>query len=336
MYLASSQASSLKGKDLELCEINSSHIKMSTAADDLDDGLVYDMESYEGADAAETEDFDQGLESGDEARDEVNAKPKSEGAKPKEIGRKRPATSSKFQEKKKMKMQIDVDRKKGISTESSVDAIADYINEQLRRKNSDLSALELAELYFKKTDFRSTSEFTEPRTLENLSKYITGRFKNMLPTSTPGKKNTNKDKKKDKKNKNKNKKDLSNATETLQQPEGERKFIAILSMSALRACDVHRALNDIPGSSLKLINKNKIDIDLKLVKSTWSRVLCCTPGRLQKVLETEDLPLKREEIKIVIVDNSHLDQKMQNVFNINETSSCLKELTSSGAKIYMF
>lgn len=305
---------------------------MSTAADDLDDGLVYDMESYEGGDAAETSGFENGLESGDEAGDETDNNPNIEAPKSQQNGRKRQATSSKFQEKKKMKMQIDVDRKKGISTESSVDSIADYINEQLRRKNSDLSALELAELYFKKTDFRSTSEFTEPRTLEHLSKYIIGRFKNMLPTSTPGKKNSNKDKKKDKKNK----KDTLNDTQSLKQPEGERKFIAILSMSALRACDVHRALNDIPGSSLKLINKNKIDVDLKLVKSTWSRVLCCTPGRLLKVLETEDLPLKKEEIKIVIVDNSYLDQKMQNVFNINETSSCLKELTSNGAKIYMF
>lgn len=304
---------------------------MSTAADDLDDGLVYDMESYEGADDGETGNFEDGLESGDEVSDEVNTNAKVETVKPQQNGRKRQATSSKFQEKKKIKMQIDVDRKKGISTESSVDSIADYINEQLRRKNPDLSALELAELYFKKTDFRSTSEFTEPRTLENLSKYIIGRFKNMLPTSTPGKKNSNKDKKKEKKNK----KD-SNNTESLKQPEGERKFIAILSMSALRACDVHRSLNEIPGSSLKLINKNKIDVDLKLVKSTWSRVLCCTPGRLQKVLDTEDLPLKKEEIKIVIVDNSYLDQKMQNVFNINETSSCLKELTSNGAKIYMY
>lgn len=311
---------------------------MSTAADDLDDGLVYDMESYDGPETAILDTIDgDGLDLATEG-DEIESSPKTDKTKDSEKGRKRSATTSKFHEKKKMKMQIDVDRKKSISTESSVDAIADYINEQLRRKNPDLSALELAELYFKKTDFRSSAEFTEPRTVENLSKYILTRFKNMLPTSTPGKKNTNKEKKKAKYGKKGNKcKKIDSDSSTLQNSDGEeRKFIAILSMSALRACDVHRALNDIPGSSLKLINKNKIDVDLKLVKSTWSRVLCCTPGRLQKVLQTEDLPLQKKEIKIVLVDNSYLDQKMQNVFNIQETSSCLKELTSEGAKIYMF
>lgn len=303
---------------------------MSTAADDLDDGLAYELESLpdsQAGDAVAASD-DAGYELGDEEGDELQ-KPSTNATK---TDRKRPAASTKFQEKKKMKMQIDTDRKKNVSLETSVDAIADYINEGLRKRNSDLSALELAEKYFKKTDFRSTSEFTSPRTLDNLSKFILGRFKNMLPTSTPGKKNTNKNSKK----KNKNKKETKAEGEGLLQPEGERKFIAILSMSALRACDVHRALNEVPGSSLKLINKNKIDVDLKLVKSTWSRVLCCTPGRLQKVLEAEDLPLKKEEIKIVIVDNSHLDQKMQNVFNINETCPTLKMLTSSGAKIYMY
>lgn len=304
---------------------------MSTAADDLDDGLLYDMESHDGVDVAPSNTDD-----GYQLDIETTVETSDEPPKKVESTKKRAAPSSKFLEKKKMKMQIDVDRKKGISLESSVDAIADYINESLRRKNLDLSALELAEMYFKKTDFRSTSEFTEPRVPENLSKFILGRFKNMLPTSTPGKKNDNKDKKKNKKDKYK-KKDNKGSSEGLLQPEGaERKFIAILSMSALRACDVHRALNEIPGSSLKLINKNKIDVDLKLVKSTWSRVLCCTPGRLQKVLATEDLPLKKEEIKIVIVDNSYLDQKMQNVFNIAETCATLKELTEGGAKIYMF
>lgn len=305
---------------------------MSTAGDDLDDGLAYEMGPMVDSDADDVAiaSDDAGYELGDEVGDEA-PDPNSKSSK---NDRKRQAPLTKFQEKKKMKMQMDVDRKKNISLETSVDAIADYINEGLRRKNSDLSALELAEKYFKKTDFRSTSEFSSPRTIDNLPKFILGKFKNMLPTSTPGKKNTNKEK--NSKKNFKTKKGTNSDGESLVQPEGERKFIAILSMSALRACDIHRALNELPGSSLKLINKNKIDVDLKLVKSTWSRVLCCTPGRLQKVLETEDLPLKKEEIKIVIVDNSHLDQKMQNVFNINETCPTLKELTSCGAKIYMY
>lgn len=302
---------------------------MFTTADDLDDGLLYNVYSYDGATDADLLEVAEVPVSKGDGGDEL-PEPRKEDV----ITNKRPASVSKLQEKKKVKMEIDVDRKKAIATETSVEAIADYVNEQLRRKNPNLSALELSEIYFKKTDFRSSSEFTEPRTVENLSKFILARFKNMLPTSTPGKKNNNKDKKRGRKT---NKKEFPDggSVELLNCGQ-DRKFIAVFSMSALRVCDVHRTLSDIPGSSLKLINKNKLDLDLKLIRGTWSRVLCCTPGRLQKVLEAKDLPLNRNEIKIVIVDNSHLDQKMQNVFNINETSDCLKELTSVGAKIYLF
>lgn len=169
-----------------------------------------------------------------------------------------------------------------------------------------------------------------PRTLDNLSKFINGRFGNMLPSSTPGKKNT-----KNKKNK-KGKEKVDTGNENGKAPQDERKFIAIMSMSAIRACDVHRALREIPGSSLKLINKNKLHVDLKLVQSTWSRVLCCTPGRLAKVLNAEELSLLKDEIKIVLLDNSYLDQKLQNIWHIPETTQVLKDLAESGAKIYLY
>lgn len=282
-------------------------------ADDLDDGLAYDanLSDVEVVPVSDTE-APQVQESDEEAVENLKKRKKT----------------GNFQEKKKMKMQMDVERKRTISQESSVDVITDYINDLVRKKNADLSALELAELYFHKTDFRSTAELEGERSLDNLSKFISSRFLNMLPSSTPGKKNKSK---KNKKNKKK-----EEPVETNGDAEKERKFIAILSMSAIRACDVHRALRDIPGSSLKLINKNKIDVDLKLVKSTWSRVLCCTPGRLQKVLNSEDDSLKKDEIKIVILDNSYLDKKMQNIWNIAETTSALKELTAQGAKVYLY
>lgn len=292
-------------------------------ADDLEDGLVYDMDAF--LDASQP-----GSDQGSESDTSINPTQKESPHEPqgesqeqvtKKGSKKRLHESTKFQEKKKIKMQIDVDRKKGLSTEASVDAIIDYINDALRRKNSDLSSLELADLYFKKSEFRSTADYSEPRVLDNLPKFIMDKFSNMLPSKTPGK--TNK----------KGKKRESSKGE---EDSDERKFIAILSMSALRACDVHRALREIPGSSLKLINKNKLDVDLKLVKSTWARVLCCTPGRLQKVLNNEDASLRKEEIKIVILDNSYLDQKMQNVWNIPETFDTVKELTDSNSKVYLY
>lgn len=286
------------------------------AGDDLEDGLAYD--------------YDLGVEDGVEVQDETEqtlAVPLSPADSPNPKKRK---ASLKLQEKKKLKMAMDIDHKKNLSRESAPEAIADYINDFIRKRNPDLSALELAELYFKKTDFRSTADFADARTLANLALFVAARFGNMLPSSTPGKKNTKKLKKskKDKKNQN-------NTSES-DQPTAERKFIAVLSMSALRACDVHRALREIPGSSLKLINKNKLNVDLKLVASTWSRVLCCTPGRLTKVLGDEALALKAEEIKIILMDNTYLDQKMQNIWDIKETLEALRLLTQAGAKVYLY
>lgn len=264
-------------------------------ADDLDDGLAYEVDIS------------------DNEKENVSKEPE---ATPKAAELPNPKKRAKAQlglhDKKKLRMEMDIAKKQNLAKELAPEVIADYINDQIRRKNPDLSALELAEKYLHKSDIRSTAELPDERKLDNLLKFVLGRFKNMLPQSKLNKKGTKQE-----------------ATE-------ERKFVAILSMSAIRACDVHRCLRDIPGSSLKLINKNKIDVDLKLVKSTWSRVLCCTPGRLQKVLNTEDLPLKKSEIKIVILDHSYLDKKMQNIFNIQETTDTLKELTNAGAKVYLY
>ncbi|KAK6200084.1 U3-containing 90S pre-ribosomal complex subunit-domain containing protein [Scheffersomyces amazonensis] len=295
------------------------------AADDLDDGLSYDVEfsEPEGNDASNSE-FENNDESDNEVTasttttttDEVSNEPES---------KKRKKTTNKLQEKKRLKVEMDIHQKKNLSLESDAQVITDYINNKILRKNSDLSALELSELYFKKSDIRSSSEFSDKRNLDGLSKFITGRFSNMLPESS---------KKKNKKSKNKNKnKNKNNETSVSNE---ERKFIAIVSMSAIRACDIHRATKDLSGSSLKVINKNKIEVDLKLLKTTNSRILCCTPGRLLKVLNNEDKAIKQEEIKVIIVDNSYLDVKSQNIWDIKETTDALKELTNSGSKIYLY
>jgi protein CMS1 len=298
---------------------------VSTVGDDLDDGLEYNVEFSSG----EEINPDSELEDDNNASDEESKKAKTESEA--NNGKKRKAKTSKLQEKKKVKMEMDIAQKKNLSKESSTDVIADFINNKISQKNPNLSTLELSELYFNKTNFRSTSEFDEEkRSLDNLTKFILGRFKNMLPSHD----------KKNKKNKNKKnkKEDKSHDSSNNDKDEAEeRKFIAIVSMSALRACDIHRATREISGSSLKLINKNKLDVDLKLVKTTRSRILCCTPGRLLKVLNSEDLELNKDEIKIIIVDNSYLDQKQQNIWDIKETPEALSILTKEGgSKIYLY
>lgn len=295
------------------------------AIDELDDGLEYDVDfsdSQDGQDfhdAGVSDDSDNDTQvpanDDDDKDDDKDSQPantteKSTG------GKKRKAGENKLKEKKRLKMELDLEKKKDISKEQSPEIIADYINQIVAQKNKKLSSLELSELYVSKNDIRSTQEIEGPRNLDGVSKYINSRFKNMLPS---GGKKSNKDKK-------------STGTESVD----ERKFISIISMSAIRACDVHRATRNLPGSSLKLINKNKIDVDLKLLKTTKSRVLCCTPGRLKKVLLHEDRVLGKDEVKIILLDNSYLDQKGQNIWDIPETIQVIKDLTSNGAKVYLY
>lgn len=293
------------------------------AGDDLDDGLEYEFDA--GPDAVslapdagdENEIFDQ--EESDISKSKFSDKADSDATEKKdsENPKKRKHKSSLLAEKKRMKMEMDMEQKRTISKELSTEVIADYINGRIAQKNRNLSSLELSELYLPKECFRSTSDFDKdetPRNLDNLSKFITNRFKNMLPSKLK----------------------QSKATKDTKKADTERKFIAIVSMSAIRACDIHRATRDLSGSSLKIINKNKLDVDLDLVLKTKSRVLCCTPGRLSKVLNAENLPLRWEEIKIIIVDNSYLDKKSQNVWDINETPKVLKTLVNAGSKIYFY
>ncbi|KAI5951375.1 hypothetical protein KGF54_004449 [Candida jiufengensis] len=284
-------------------------------ADDLDDGLEYKVEISE----------DEGALI--DSTNEENEKDQEDATTitPENPKKRKSESSLNFKEKKKMKMELDTEQKKNISTESNTEVITDFINSKINRKNSNLSALELSELYFTKDAIRSTSEYSKPRTLDNLSDYITQRFKNMLP---------GKESKKNKKTKKKGSKGKEEESESA--PAEDRKFIAIVSMSAIRACDIHRATKDLNGSSIKLINKNKLDVDLKILKTTRSRILCCTPGRLQKILINDDPVLTKDEIKIIIVDNSYLDQKKQNIWDIKETVEVLKSLTKDGSKIYLY
>lgn len=293
-------------------------------ADDLDDGLEYDVQYSE--DEGELVPPPQQPSTEEVTQDHPVSNDDTSNPR-----KRKKESSSNLKEKKKMKMELDTQQKKNISLEESPEVIAEFINSKISRKHSNLSALELSELYFTKNDIRSTSDFTKLRTLDNLLEYINQRFKNMLPGKQPKSKNN-------KKNKKKGEEEVAGKDDEGRdhQAEADRKFIAIVSMSALRACDVHRATKELNGSSLKLINKNKLDVDLKLVKSTRSRVLCCTPGRLQKVLKSPESQLQKEEVKIILVDNSYLDQKKQNIWDIKETFEVLKDLAKQGLKIYLY
>lgn len=68
-------------------------------------------------------------------------------------------------------MEYEKEQKKKLP-KSSTDQIVEYLATVIREKNPNLSALELDEIYFKKTDFISTSKFEKERTLDNLQEFI--------------------------------------------------------------------------------------------------------------------------------------------------------------------
>ncbi|ANB15049.1 Cms1p [Sugiyamaella lignohabitans] len=112
----------------------------------------------------------------------------------------------------------------------STSLIADYIAGKVRRRNPDLSTVELNELYLHESQFVDTSDFVESRSLENLPKFLNQYFEPVLSASV------------------------------------KEKLVVVLSLSALRVCDVTRGLKAVKGGAIKLIKKNSTKYDETALK----------------------------------------------------------------------
>ncbi|CDK27312.1 unnamed protein product [Kuraishia capsulata CBS 1993] len=271
---------------------------MTTAVDELDDGLDYQVDySSDGGETVPVE------------IEETKVKEDTE-----EQPKKRKRTNEKLVNKKKMKMEQDVEEKQKLAT-ATPEIIADFLASRIRKQNKDLSALELGELYLSKTVFKGTGDFDKPRTPENLSSFLNEFLERFIPVEK----------------KKKAKKSKTSKEET-------KKYIVVVSMSALRACDIYRATKALPNSSLKIINKNKLQADLDILRKTDSRILAGTPGRMLKVLSHEDPPISSTEIACIVCDSSYLDSKKQTVWEIPETIEFLRKVTGENpnAKVYLY
>lgn len=102
------------------------------------------------------------------------------------------------------------------------------------------------------------------------------------------------------------------------------KYILILSSSALRVCDVTRALKPLPGGALKLIKKNKLSYDSAALASGYSRVAVSTAGRIQKLIAEE--VFKPKQVGAIVVDSTFLDSKIQNVWDLADTVQFLRSI----------
>lgn len=115
----------------------------------------------------------------------------------------------------------------------------------------------------------------------------------------------------------------------------KEKFVMILCMSAIRACDVMRLLRPIPGGCLKLIKKNKLQYDKKALTVGKTFLAASTAGRLKKLSDDGILDLSR--VGAFIIDSSFLDAKTHSVWDIDEFVPTVKHLVdNSSAKVYIF
>ena len=153
-------------------------------ADDLDDGLVYEVNDAQDDDVVSDGelvelDKDNDSNTADEVsenkraldtEDNGNTLSTEESEKPLSKRQKKLANSS-LHQKKLERMAYEKAQKENLP-KASVDKIIEYLATSIRDKNPDLSALELDELYFKKQDFLSTEKYEKDRSLNNFQDFI--------------------------------------------------------------------------------------------------------------------------------------------------------------------
>lgn len=242
----------------------------------------------------------------------------------------------KAKEQKRERIENEKQEKLGLAKQSP-EMIASKLAVKIREMNPNLSPLELSELYIKKDNIKSTEEFLEDRKLEHLADFIKHFNSELIPSIAEYKKLRNRIKKMETKlkwdKKSKKFKPGNEAKYEVKQPE--RKFLCIFSPSALRACDTHRATRDFEGGSLKLIHKNRVENEIRMLKTTWSRILCGTPGRLDLIFRIPQDSIKPEEIDTVIID-MFLDEKLRTLYDYEELYLALHTLLKANPELNIY
>lgn len=152
---------------------------MDSKADDLDDGLVYevdsepDVEPVAFAESPIEEEDDAELDSGDNLVKKSKLRVDGDNTskrKRSEEGDENNSSNSKqkLKEKKKLKMEKDMEAKRNVSKLDSTE-LSYYFSQLLIKNNPDLTQLD----YFKKSDFVDASNYKEERTLINFKDFTT-------------------------------------------------------------------------------------------------------------------------------------------------------------------
>ncbi|KAK4130133.1 hypothetical protein BT67DRAFT_465209 [Trichocladium antarcticum] len=179
--------------------------------------------------------------------------------------------------------------------------IADHIAKKTQRFGTDLSPIELADLYISATAIRDSTSWQQPRSLENLPAFL---------EAFAGE---------------------SEKLESSPKKPGSPHTI-IVAGGGLRAANLVRAVRKFQqknSSVAKLFAKHfKVEEQVAFLKKHRTGVAVGTPQRLIDLIENDSLCL--DSLKRLVVDASHIDQKKRGIVDMKETMLPLTKLLSRG------
>ncbi|AEO65145.1 uncharacterized protein THITE_2111847 [Thermothielavioides terrestris NRRL 8126] len=180
--------------------------------------------------------------------------------------------------------------------------LADHLAQKTRRFGTDLSPVELSDLYISANAIRDSTSWEKPRSLENLPSFLEA---------------------------------FSGASAKLD--EAPKKtgspHTLIVAAAGLRAADLVRAVRKFQKKGCpvaKLFAKHfKLEEQVSFLQKTRTGIAVGTPQRLIDLIENDALSL--DSLKRIVVDASHIDQKKRGIVDMRETMLPLAKLLCRSA-----
>ncbi|KAL2161301.1 hypothetical protein VTH06DRAFT_8521 [Thermothelomyces fergusii] len=175
--------------------------------------------------------------------------------------------------------------------------LADHLAQKTRRFGTDLSPVELSDLYISANYIRDSTSWEKPRSLENLPEF--------LETFS---------------------RESEKLDEAPKQPGSPHTLI--VAGAGLRAADLVRALRKFQkkGNTVaKLFAKHfKLEEQVSFLQKSRTGIAVGTPQRLIDLIEHGALSIK--DLRRIVVDASHIDQKKRGIVDMRETMLPLAKL----------
>ncbi|QSS58970.1 hypothetical protein I7I51_08400 [Histoplasma capsulatum] len=189
----------------------------------------------------------------------------------------------------------DADKKDGIDESiGKMDGplLADFFAQQAKRHNSQLTAIELDDVYVPEQAFLDTTSWKSPRVLENLPAFLKVYSR---------------------------KKGSPDSLSTAPKENGSPHTI-VITLAGLRAADITRALRQFQNQDCavaKLFAKHiKLAEAKEFVKKTRVGIGIGTPVRLNDLATSGELRLK--QLQRIVIDGSYVDQKKRGIFDMKD------------------